>query len=284
MELLKELIDFDEVFCGLLCSFWVLWVSWDAILVTFTKALILWLVVEQTRSAALQGHIQLLVLPQIEIECSLPHPAMSIENVNHCAGKWSLRLLHREIIYRDAHMSIRRQVTNSNRELDFLIELKARQDTRLHLRLVELMVEPKLHHNHNLQIDVDILNLVPFIICKIIFNLLSANIVEFADLIKCIHANLFKSFSVLPLRKQRQLVVHISQKVQLESKLFICDLSVLYEDAFIRRVSVHRLLKLCVRATYFVGLLSKYALWIAIETLVNAPDIATLRCWVSSFL
>lgn len=122
---------------------------------------------------------------------------MSIENVNHRAGKRSLRLLHREVIYRDTDMSIWRQITDSNRELNLLIELKARQDTSLHLWLVQLMVEPELHHHHDLQIDVDILDLVPFIICIAIFDFFSADIVEFTYLIKRIHADLFESLSVL---------------------------------------------------------------------------------------
>ena len=110
-------------------------------------------------------------------------------------------------------MRIWRQITDSNRKLNLLIELKARQDTSLHLWLVPLMVEPELHHHHNLQIDVDILYLVSFVISIAIFDFFSVDIMELTYLIKRIHAYLFVSLSMLLLRQQRQLVVEISQKI-----------------------------------------------------------------------
>ena len=47
----------------------------------------------------------------------------------------------------------------------------------------------------------------------------------------------------------------------------------LNEDALVGRVGMHRLLELCMCATYLVDLGVEHAIWIAIEALVSAPGV-----------
>ena len=59
------------------------------------------------------------------------------------------------------------------------------------------MIKPKLDNNHNWKCIVNILHLVSFLIRKIIFYLISLNIMEFANLVEGIHWNFFEAFAVL---------------------------------------------------------------------------------------
>jgi len=59
------------------------------------------------------------------------------------------------------------------------------------------MVKPELHHHHDLQINIDILNLVSFVILITILNLFSLDVMEFTYLIQRIHAYLFEPLSML---------------------------------------------------------------------------------------
>lgn len=80
-----------------------------------------------------------------------------------------------------------------------MVELIVSDDTRLHVWLIFLVVQPQLDNYHNLEIIIDVLNLVSFILVKVILYLFSRDIVKQADLVECIRWDAFKPLAMLRL-------------------------------------------------------------------------------------
>ena len=83
-------------------------------------------------------------------------------------------------------MSVRSQVTDSNRELNALIKLIVRQDRGLDLWFVDLVVQVQLCHDNHLEALLDVVDAVSSILLesfKLLFDLLSIDVVELADLV-----------------------------------------------------------------------------------------------------
>ena len=75
------------------------------------------------------------------------------------------------------------------------------------------MIQPKFHNNHYLQVHVNVLNLVSFVILEVVLDFLALYVVKLANLIKCIHRDFLKAFAMLLRRQQSQLVIDISDEV-----------------------------------------------------------------------
>ena len=63
------------------------------------------------------------------------------------------------------------------------------------------MIQPQLDYNHNLEIIIDVLHLVSFILIKVILDLLPGDVMEHAYLVKSISAYALKPLTVLSLSK-----------------------------------------------------------------------------------
>lgn len=249
VNLLQKLIDFDEVFCRFLGFVWVAWER-SAFVIVAKAVDIFWLVVKQAWSGAVNGHIQLAVLPQKQVVSPLSHPALGIEYVNHGRSKRPISLVPIQVVNCNPHLGIGSEVTNLDWKFDFRIQLVRGDYAGLHLRLERLVVEPELGHNHDLQADVDVLHLVPLVLGEVILDVLPVDVVEFANLIEGVHAYLFEPLPVLHLRQQPKLIVQIPDEVKLQPQLLVVNFTMPDEDRFVGRMGMHRLGELRVCPAY----------------------------------
>ena len=114
-----------------------------------------------------------------------------------------------------------------------MVELIVRDNSGLHVWLIFLVVQPKLDYNHYLEIVIDVLNLVSFILIKVILDLLPRDVMEHTDLVESICGDALKPLTVLSLGKKAKLVIQLSDNVQLTSRL-ILDFTMLNEHGFVR--------------------------------------------------
>jgi len=116
-----------------------------------------------------------------------------------------------------------------------------------------LMIQPKFADNHYLNVYVYILNVISLIVCIIIFNFFAWNIMEFANLIKCINLHLFILFAVLDLADESEYIIIISEEIQSNSK-FISDLTMLQKHWKIWWRCMNWLHILCMRSSNLIYL------------------------------
>ena len=87
-------------------------------------------------------------------------------------------------------MCILSQVFDGDWEIDRMSKLVGSQDASFDIGFVLLVVQPKLSNYHHFDIVVQVLNFIPFVVCKIIFNFFPLNVVKFADLVQGVSLNI----------------------------------------------------------------------------------------------
>ena len=133
-------------------------------------------------------------------------------------------------------MRVRRQVTDADRELHQCINLILGDDAGLNRRVVLLMIQVELAHDHDLEAvryvgdSVATVGAQPI---NLLINLFALNIVHFADLIKCVLLDALVTLRILLRREQLELVREVAHVVDADAELLIIDFTMSHEHRLV---------------------------------------------------
>ena len=154
-------------------------------------------------------------------------------------------------------MRVLSQITNPDWELNLGVELIRRNHPGLHIGLVWLMIKPQLTDNHDLESVVNIADFEALLLFKgigLLFDLISNDVVELADLVQGVLHDPLVPLTVLLFTQETQTVIQVSNEVKVDRQLPVSDLSVFDEHRLVRRCQLDRLVELRVRFANFLDL------------------------------
>lgn len=106
-------------------------------------------------------------------------------------------------------MCVRSQIADADWELDELAELVGREHAGRHGRLVQLVVQVELGDNHDLEGNRtigDAMSSLHFESLDLFLRFLAVDVVELADLVKCVLLNTLVTIRILLLANKPELI------------------------------------------------------------------------------